>query len=283
MSDVKQQLEDFRKAHGHYGLVRTGDDKLFAAANPFALPEADFPPVDYAHLPESAGVKEWQQVENQASVGSCQGHAKTDAEELAIYRATGQIVQLNRAFSYWTSQQIDGIRGDVGSTISGGCKASQKYGTCLESIQPYTGRYVTQFSKECFTDAATRKLEKFMALPNYDAVLRWLYYGIGGIVIGIQWDDSCEGDADGKVERHRPGPRSGGHALSLLDWNTRFRDAKNRPYIARKNSWGINYSQQGWDYIHPDVIEQWCHTEDVFGYGSLNGTGIIPASVNWRM
>ena len=280
--DIKTEIEEYNRANGHFGLIRNPDEmKTFAAANPFTLPEADFPPVDYATLPESAGVANWMQVENQASVGSCQGHAKTSAEELAIYRATGSIVQLNRGFSYYTSQKIDGIRGDNGSTISGGCEASRKYGTCLESLAPYTGRYVTQFSQACYDDALTRRLTAFQKLPNYDAVMRWLYYGIGGIVIGINWDNGQEGDANGCVTSYRAS--GGGHALALLDWSTRFKDTKGRPYIDRFNSWGKNYGYKGRNFILTSVVDEWCATEDVYGYCNLNGAGVYPAKIDWKI
>lgn len=279
---TKEAIIDFHREHGHYGLIRDeANDKAFRAANPFALPEKDFPPVDYAALPESQGVAAFMQVENQGGVGSCQGHAKSSAEELAIYRATGQILQLNRGFSYYTSQRIDGIRGDNGSTIKGGGEASMKYGSCLESLQPYTGLYTTQFSQACYDDALTRRLFKKMAMPNYDAVMRWLYYGVGGIVIGISWNNGQEGDDKGRVESYVA--RGGGHALALLDWNTKFKDSKGRPYISRFNSWGKNYSQNGVDYIAPHVIDEWCDSEDVIGYGSLNGVGVWPNKLDWKL
>jgi hypothetical protein len=63
-------------------------------------------------------------IENQGSVGSCQGHALSSCVELCYYIATGDLTrQLSRAYAYYETQRIDNISGDRGSTISGGIKA----------------------------------------------------------------------------------------------------------------------------------------------------------------
>lgn len=260
----------------HYGLIRPASEKTFAAANPYSL---DLPTVDIADLPDSQLVAEWMQIEDQKQQGACQGHAKTSAEETALYRQTGgAITQLSRQFSYITSQLIDGIRGDRGSTMEGGARASQKYGSCLEELAPYSGQYYTQFSQGAYADAKKRTLTTFMKLENYDQVLRWLAHGIGGITIGIGWNSSCEPDGQGRLTKYRSG--GGGHALAWLDWTKMHVDSQGRPFIEMFNSWGKRWGFNGRAFLSPAVVDYICKNETVLGYSKMVGD-IKPQSYDW--
>lgn len=263
----------------HYGLVREGTNE-FQFSRSLASLAINLPPVNIADLPESQAVAAWMQIEDQQQQGACQGHAKTDAEELATWRQTqGQVVQYSRQFSYITSQMIDGIRGDRGSTIEGGARASQKYGACKEELAPYNGRYYTEFSQEAYADAKKRTLTTFSRLENYDEVLRWLAWGIGGVVIGIGWNGTMEPDGQGRVENYRSG--GGGHALALLDWNKKILDAGGRPYIDMFNSWGKRWGFNGRAFINPRVVDYWCQRETVIGYSKMSLEDIKPLSYDW--
>lgn len=263
----------------HYGLIREGTGE-FQFVRSLASLAIDLPAVDIKDIPESQRLWEWMQVEDQKQQGSCQGNARTSAEELALWRQSrGTIVQLSRQFAYITSQQVDGIRGDRGSTMEGGAKASQKFGSCLESFAPYTGQYYTNFSQEAYTDAKRRTLTTFSRLDNYDEVLRWLVHGIGGVVIGIGWNGSCEPDDRGCIENYRGG--GGGHALALLDWSKTLSDAGGRPYIDMYNSWGKRWGRNGRAFINPRVVDQWCKTQTVLGYSKMNADDLVPQSYDW--
>lgn len=280
MTDVKKNVEDYYRREGHYGLIRDASEDRFKAANPFALGDDQLPPVDIEKLPMSLGVGNWMQIEDQSQQGACQGHAKTSSEELAIYRSTeGGILQLCRQFSYITSQMIDGIVGDRGSTIAGGAEASKKYGDCLESLWPYTGRYDRNIPQACFADALGRRLRTSMVLRSYDQVLRWLVHGIGGVVIGIGWNGSCTPDADGRITSYHSG--GGGHALALLDWSKQFLDSLGRPDIDLFNSWSKRWGVAGRARIAPKVIEYWCENETVIGYSDMQGPDIKPRGFDW--
>jgi C1A family cysteine protease len=280
MIDIREQLNEFYRQHGHFGLIRDERESRFALARRLQLTEDQLPPVDIAALPDSLGVASWLQIEDQMQIGSCQGHARTSAEELAIYRETrGEIVQLNRMFAYITSQIIDDIRGDQGSTLSGGAAASQKFGTCLEALWPYPGYYTRSIPTPCFDDAKQRRLRYSQTLRSYDEVLRWLVHGLGGVVIGIGWNHTCEPDAQGLVTSYKPG--GGGHALAILDWTKRFVDAQQQPFLEMVNSWSRRWGVQGRAFIAPKVIEYWCQQETVLGYSDLDGPDIKPRSFDW--
>lgn len=259
----------------HYGLIRTPQEKTFAATYSLDLPE-----VDIAALPDSARIAEWMNVEDQGQQGACAGHARTSAEELAIYRQTqGEIRQLSRQFAYITAQKIDGIRGDTGSTIEGNAKASQTVGTCLESFAPYTGSYYTQFKPEAYENAKGQQLQTWQRLENYDQCLRWNVHGVGGIAIGIGWNGNCTPDSRGCIEQYRSG--GGGHSLAILDWNKKFLDSAGRPYLWLFNSWSKRWGKDGCAYIHPRVIDYWCKNETVIGYSDMKLADIKPRPFNW--
>lgn len=261
----------------HYGLIIGPETFAFTRSIPQGV---DLPPVNIADIPQSQKIAEWMRVEDQKQQGSCQGNARTSAEEVAIYRQTrGGIIQLSRQFAYITSQKVDGISGDRGSTIEGGARASQQYGSCLEELAPYTGGYYTQFSQAAYDDAKKRTLTSFVRLQSYDDVLRWLVHGIGGIVIGIGWNSSCEPNSQGRIESYRAG--GGGHALALLDWNKTKLDSSGRPYIDMFNSWSTRWGFQGRAFVAPSVIEQWCRGQTVVGYSKMSVEDIKPQSYDW--
>ena len=127
-------------------------------------------------------------VENQGSVGSCQGHALSSCVELCYYIATGDLTrQLSRQYAYVETQRIDGISGDRGSTISGGIKLATTKGIPEESLWKYSGRYENRRPanwSEIETNAAQHKIGQSYKMSSYDGVRTFLGSGQGGISIG---------------------------------------------------------------------------------------------------
>lgn len=280
MSQIYEPDRAIIEADGthHYGLIRTAAEKTFAVT--MSAAGIDLPEVNVADLPESQGIENWCQIEDQMQQGSCQGNARTTAEEVALYRQTeGTVIQLSRQFAYITSQKEDGINGDRGSTMEGGAKASTRVGSCLEELAPYTGKYYTKFSQAAYDDAATRKLTSWVRLESYMDVLKWQVWGIGGAVIGIGWNGTMEPDGQGKIERYSSG--GGGHALALPQWNKRFMDAGGMPYLDMFNSWSKRWGFQGRAFIKPSIVDYWCKNETVLGYSKMSIKDIKPKSYDW--
>lgn len=277
-----EQVADYFAQYKHYGLVQRETEPAFKSANPFALPEADFPAIDYASLPERMGTSDWLRTEDQGQIGSCQGQMLATVAEMSIYAATKQTVQLSAMWAYLQSQKVDGIRGDNGSTLSGGSEMAQSLGLCLESLFPYPSRYITTIPAGCAADAATRKLRTSQALPDYEAVMKWLRHGVGGVGIGIGWNRYCEPDVNGCITRYASG--GGGHAVPLVDWYGKFKDEKKRPFIELKNSWSKRWGVNGSAFIKPSIIDYWCKNETVIGYSDMQGDGVYPREITtWRI
>jgi C1A family cysteine protease len=273
MSTAQERFYDNR---GNLGWRIDLEDFGFLARG--TADDSGLPPWNAAEIPDSMNVQDWLQIEDQGQQGSCQGHARTTAAEIAIYRATRQKVQLNRQFAYITSQIVDGIRGDQGSTITGGARASMKYGEALESLWPYSGRYDTRIPQACYDDGQGRKLRSYKQLRTYDDVMRWLVHGVGGIVIGIRWNPTCEPDSYGRIMSYNP-RSGGGHALAFCDWSKKH--SKNEPFIVKANSWGRKWGDDGFAYVSPGVVQAFCETQTVVGYSDMEGDAIKPRSFDW--
>ena len=80
-------------------------------------------------------------VVNQGSVGSCQGNALATVFQICYFLATGRFEVFSRAAGYYLAQRKDGIRGDRGSTLSGGRWVATEHGMCLDAKWPYVSKY----------------------------------------------------------------------------------------------------------------------------------------------
>ena len=264
------------------GLRRDMEDKAALIAN--QAPRLNLGKIDIDSLPTSMGVAEWMQIEDQSQVGACQGHAQTSCCELAYYHQTGKPIQFNRMFAYLASQKVDGINGDNGSTMSGGAKSASTNGLPKEEAWPYIGHYPRggwrAIPEELWTKAKGSLLAGYRVLSSYDEVLQWLANKVGGVAIGIDWNNSMEPDGNGCVKSYRRG--GGGHALGCLDWNKQFRDPQGRPYIDMFNSWSLRWGYRGRAFILPSIVDYWCQNMDVIGYGLLEGNEIKPKKFDWK-
>jgi len=163
---------------------------------------------------------EWLRVEDQNGFGSCQGATLSSVGEVAYYNATkGEIIQLSKWFAYVGTQLLDGIRGDQGSTISGGAKLAEKYGLCPESDYPYPDRYTQRITDYQYQAAEKYKLKKFVRMQSVDDVYKWLDAGLGAISFGVRWGN-------------------GGHAVAGIQRNP-------GSGIRLINSWGTHWGDNG--------------------------------------
>ena len=150
-------------------------------------------------------------IENQGSIGSCQGASLTECGEWAYNVGTGKVIQFSKMYAYLTSQMKDNIRGDRGSTLSGGTKAA-KEGLCTEANAPYTRSYpgwgyVTSAMRQ---EAAKYKLKSYTRITQEEQVKSYLGSGIGAVQIGISWNRSMSPDRFGLIKSFSSGG-GGGH------------------------------------------------------------------------
>lgn len=197
---------------------------------------------------------EVMQVENQYSQGACQGHAISSVVEWVHYAFLGDTsLQLSRAMAYYETQRIDGLRGDKGSTISGGVKLATDTGICKEDLWPYPSRYDPSRPRDyekILEDAKSHQVMNATRLRSYDLVRTYLGSGQGAITIGISWGSGMNSAV---VERFSPG--GGGHAIGLFCLSNR-KDSQGRPYVWMMNSWGTGFGRKGWSEWSPTAVDQ---------------------------
>lgn len=199
--------------------------------------------------PEEIDPRPWHKIENQGSVGSCQGHSLSSVVEHAYHIAMNEVKQFSRAYAYYATQLIDGIRGDEGSTIEGGVQLAMNKGLPPEEMWTYSGRYDPTPPggwNAQYEAAAAWKIRNKVVIRNYDDAYRFLASGQGGIHHGSSW--GFEPNREGVVERFRPG--GGGHSTAFLGYSKR----KN---IWMANSWG-NWGIGGYAEITPEAFDAMC-------------------------
>jgi hypothetical protein len=194
-------------------------------------------------------------VENQGSVGSCQGHSISSCAEWCYILATGDTkLQLSRAYGYYESQRLDGLLGqDRGSTVASGVKLAMTKGICPEELWRYSGKYDPKPPhpiQEIYEAAAKYKIGRQNRLTTYEGIRTHLGSGQGPVHIGIEWNSSVNralvnsySTADG-----------GGHSIGLYTLSER-KDSQGRPYIWMMNSWDKTWGNEGWAEWAPVAVE----------------------------
>lgn len=194
-------------------------------------------------------------VENQGSVGSCQGHSISSSCEWCYVIATqNEELQLSRAYGYYETQRLDGISGDRGSTIEGGIRLATEFGICREELWKYSGKYDPARPlpiEELRKDASVYKIGASRKLTSYDGIRTFLGSGQGAVHLGITWNSSV----DSAVVNNYSGAQGGGHAIGLYSLSDR-KDSQGRPFAWMMNSWGANWGNSGWSEWSPVAIEQ---------------------------
>lgn len=226
--------------------------------------------------PEKVDPRPWLQIEDQRNMGSCQGHALSSCVEVAYNFESKEIIQLSRMFAYIMSQRQDGIRGDSGSTISGGAKCAKEVGLCLESTFPYPGSYTTNVPQAAIEEAKNYRIKNAVQMQSYDDIFEFLASGVGGIDIGIMW---TIGDVE-VVENYRGGG-GGGHALGLVGYTER-KDSSGKNYIIMVNSWGKQWGNNGTCEVSPRAIEQMLNSSFCECIGLSDMENIEPRRIEYK-
>ena len=228
----------------------------------------------------------WLQVEDQRSQGSCQGQALTECMEFCYPLATGnKVLQFSRQYAYIRSQMFDNIRGDSGSTLSGGTKAAVE-GLPTEKTAPYMGSnypgwgYITQAMKD---EAKQFQLKSHTSIKSADDMRAYIGSGIGIVQIGISWNSSMSPDSNGCIRRWSSGG-GGGHSVVFCGY---IPDAEVGQESSKgwwgllKNSWGTRWGKGGYAYVNPSVIDAMLrHQWTVFIGRSDMGTP-EPRNIDW--
>jgi C1A family cysteine protease len=199
----------------------------------------------------------WLPTEDQGQIGSCQGQALTENFEYNYTVDTGQVLQFSRMYAYIGSQKKDNIRGDRGSTLSGGTKLALE-GICPEKDGPYTNRYPGwEYITPAMVEAAKPyKMQSSTIIKSAIEMKQYIGSGIGIVQIGIPWGSSNNPDAKHCITSFAAG--RGGHSVSYCgyvpDDVVGVRSGFGYWFL-KKNSWGRRWGLNGFAYVRPDVVD----------------------------
>lgn len=246
-----------------YVETRTGsyrfdqEDRLSLAAMSSTLAYSSYSESD---IPELVDPEGWTIIEDQGQQGSCQGNALASAVEQCHVREGGEVVQLSRQQAYIMSQRYDGIRGDQGSTLTGGVKVAMNDGLCLESVWPYPSRYSTAVPPG-FANSVRYKTKGYTEIKDWLVLLTHLAK-FGPVHIGAPWNASIDRQVanSGVIDSWPDG--GGGHSVlyggyTNVGWNGQ---ALSDPRIKLANSWATRWGRKGWAHVTKRAFEDLMNT-----------------------
>ena len=219
--------------------------------------------------PKELDPREWFDVHNQGSVGSCQGQSLADGAEFSHIIAYGKEIQISRGFAYLSTQEFDNLLGrDSGSTLSGGSKAAKR-GLPYEEKFPYVANYNQllrsyrqQKSSLLSDDANLFKLKSAIPIQGSEDAYRFLSSWSGAIHIGITW--TLRNQWEHTSYSTRGG--GGGHAVLIPG----YLHVSSWPMgigFLLKNSWSQNWGRNGWALIHPRAFDSMMRAQWGVGIG----------------
>ena len=240
-------------------------------------------------LPKRVDFRDVLQIEDQGSMGSCQGHALSTCVEGCYYIATrGTKTQLSRLFAYLGSQKIDGIMGDSGSTLHGGAKLSTGFGICPESVLPYPNpvRYPrgghNSIPAAAWDDAKAFRVKTTKFIEEEPEVKQWLGSGAGFVELGIAWGNAMTPDSKGAIMNFRPG--GGGHAIAFTGYlpcdEVEIETPEGFVYIL-DNSWNRRWGINGRAYVAPRAVRQMLDHRFTTFVGLSDMVDVKPRSVDF--
>lgn len=205
--------------------------------------------------PEEINPTSWFEIKNQYKIGSCSGNGQSAVCEMDYYVAEKSTIKFSAIFSYYSAQKICGLTGeDNGATIYAAIEAAKKIGVCPLELMPYPDKYQWELPKTCIDAASKYKIGYHKMLYTPEDVLDFLALGQGGVILGIVFNDSCEPNERGIIERYTK-DNGGGHCMCILGY-TKETDSKGRPYYWMANSWGRGWGLNGWAKVSYDALSQ---------------------------
>lgn len=249
-------------ANWYSGYAIEKEDRAFLAASSAKLSSAFMAYSIPEMVDPSALDKDLMPVEDQGSIGSCQGNSLTECAEYSMFVATNKVVQFSRIAAYLGSQKHDRIEGDQGSTLSGGTKYAGSDGFCLESTVPYPRSYPSSGWRS-LPAAAWEEGKKYLLkseteIREASAIRQYIGAGAGIVQIGIPWGDFME-PQQGFITSFRPGSDYGGHAVVFCGYSPDSivgrKSSRDFGYwLKLKNSWSTRWGLKGIAWVDPGAV-----------------------------
>lgn len=182
---------------------------------------------------------------NQGNLGSCTANALCYS---FVYGDKSW--NPSRLFLYYNERMLDKTTTkDVGSTLSAGIIALQKYGVCSETLWPYNiNKFAEKPPVNAYTDGEQHQVLSANRVQQTMTSMKGCLNSGFPFVVGILIYRSFEGSVTtntGYVPM--PNPKTerllGGHAVTCVGYN----DSK--AVWIMKNSWGTGWGDRGYFYL----------------------------------
>lgn len=194
------------------------------------------------------------QLENQSSMGSCQGHAIASCvEQLNMIATGGDRTQLSNIFAYIASQEITGSQlsgRDSGSTISAGVELATGNGIPPESLVPYPNpvRYPNSRARQAilkkshYLAGAPYKIRSSVAIKSHQNAIDWI--GGGGVIsLGISWAPPMK-TINGRRTAVGAANGGGGHAICVMGY-----DKNGNLIVANSHNYWMSITPKAFDQM----------------------------------
>ena len=198
------------------------------------------------------------------SGNSCTGNALAGALQFLEKKDKVLYIELSRLFVYYDERvEENTINIDSGAQIRDGIKTLAKLGVCSEICWPYNiQNFAVQPGHNCYREAANHRILSYYRINTLDEMVHCLNSGYP-FVFGFSVYDSFESEevANTGIVNMPTGNEQllGGHAVMAIGY-----DMNKKRFLVR-NSWGINWGQQGYFTIPYDYLENrnlsddfWC-------------------------
>lgn len=194
-------------------------------------------------------------IEDQEEIGSCTGNAIASAIELVDRKVYQKYLEISRLFIYYQTRVLENsVNYDDGAYIRTGFKAVNKWGAPLEILWPYdVSKWNVKPSSEAYDDAALRKVTEYQRCIDFNSVRNVLASEFP-VVVGFYIYESFEtSEVETTGMMTYPDITKeqflGGHAVCLVGYNDQSQ------YFIARNSWGVEWGDQGYFYMPYAVIK----------------------------
>lgn len=192
-------------------------------------------------------------VEDQGDLGSCTGNAIVGVLEYLNRINKKNNTDLSRLFIYYNERAAEGtVNEDAGAIIRNGIKSIAEFGVCPESNCKYDiSKFTKKPTKTAYKNALRRRISSYSRLSSLDDMIMCLNLG-SPFVFGFVVYDSFETETMSRTSI-LPMPTSnnniiGGHAVCAVGYD------KTTKLMKIRNSWGPNWGDSGYFYMHFDYI-----------------------------
>lgn len=246
-----------------YGYKKDPDDP-----RDFKLKQAPFTLAE--HVADVVDLEQWcGPVKDQGDLGACTAFAGTGNLEYLVRRYNNKPFVFSPLFLYYMERSIDGSlgEGDTGSYGRTSCKAMNRYGVCLESVDGYdTRNFEVAPTDQMMKDAASRRSGAYHRVSSVGDIQSCIRSGYP-ILVGFTVYDNFESKEVASTGNMPADPGTlilGGHEVLFIGYDNHKEAFKVR------NSWGLGWGDSGNFWFPYEAVED---TTDIFQDGWMQHLG----------